>query len=110
MQSARPQGPPNVVRGPAEAVVPHRTMQQTPEQCAAKSVTNPFSELTRCSSTPQHRSGGCSSGVSSEQIGRLYGIADRDLAALDHLGIDSAIAVVESALQRRGNLQITDAG
>ena len=58
-------------------------------------------------SAPQR---GCSSGVSSEQIGRLYGIADRDLAAFDHLGIDSAIAVVESALQRRGNLQITDAG
>jgi hypothetical protein len=85
-------------------LVPQQTVQQMPE-----SVANPFSELMGSferASAPQRRS----SGVSSEQIGRLYGIADRDFAAFDHLGIDSAIAVVESALQRRGNLQIADAG
>jgi uncharacterized protein (TIGR02594 family) len=43
VQSARRQ-PAQAVRRPAEPVVPHRTVQQTPNQ-RADGVTNPFSEL-----------------------------------------------------------------
>jgi uncharacterized protein (TIGR02594 family) len=44
VQPAHPQPVQPVVRRPAEPVVPHRTVQQTPDQ-RADGVSNPFSEL-----------------------------------------------------------------
>lgn len=44
-QATRPPAPQQAVRHPAQPVVPHRTVQQTPDQRTGAGVSNPFSEL-----------------------------------------------------------------
>jgi uncharacterized protein (TIGR02594 family) len=57
-QPTRPTAPQQVARRPAQPVVPHRTVQQTPDPRAGAGVSDPFSELMGSferTPTPQRR-------------------------------------------------------
>ena len=45
-----------------------------------------------------------------ESSGDLYPVARRDLAAVDHFGINPAVGVAEMAQQRRRNFEIAQPG